>query len=170
MIYQWRNEYLNGLSKQIGVSAQTVGEEIERLSRHENITPTDVVTAARDENSPLHRFFDWDDQSAAEKYRLTQARHIISAISVTITESAEPVPAFVRVVYQEEAAPTSLYVPIAKAMSNKESRDYLLNEAMIALRGWRKRYSELSELANVFSLVDTAIATYSEPERVLEET
>lgn len=41
------------------------------------IQALDVVAAARDESSVLHDQFDWDDEEAAEKWRLMQARRIL---------------------------------------------------------------------------------------------
>jgi len=42
----------------------------------------DVVDAARPHNSLLHRYFEWNDSVAAEKYRMEQARHLIKIIVV----------------------------------------------------------------------------------------
>lgn len=41
------------------------------------ISPRDVVDAAKNEASPLHPFFEWDDSVAAEKYRLGEARNLL---------------------------------------------------------------------------------------------
>lgn len=49
------------------------------------VTPAMVVDDARDVNSPLHRLFDWDDASAAEKQRLHTARQIIVSVKVVVT-------------------------------------------------------------------------------------
>ena len=45
--------------------------------------PVDVVEAARNEESPLHREFTWDNDKAADAYRLVQARKIIQGIIIT---------------------------------------------------------------------------------------
>lgn len=41
------------------------------------ISPRDVVDAAKNEASPLHPYFEWDDSVAAEKFRLGQARTLM---------------------------------------------------------------------------------------------
>jgi hypothetical protein len=46
-----------------------------------------VVEAARPEDAPLHSQFEWDDGVAAEKYRLTQARHLITSVKVRFVQS-----------------------------------------------------------------------------------
>src|SRR5690606_25615999 len=51
--------------------------EIERLERDGKIRPVDVVEAAKDESSPLHDCFTWDDGEAAHQYRLIEARNLL---------------------------------------------------------------------------------------------
>ncbi len=48
------------------------------------LTPAMLVEDARDPNSPLHRLFDWDDASAAEKQRLHTARQILVSVKVVV--------------------------------------------------------------------------------------
>lgn len=49
------------------------------------ITPRQVVQAAKDKRSPLHKLFDWDKTTAAEKWWLHRARTIIGAVTVQVT-------------------------------------------------------------------------------------
>ena len=44
-----------------------------------------VVEDARDEASPLHPLFEWDDAKAAEQQRLDRAREVIRTVRVEIT-------------------------------------------------------------------------------------
>lgn len=62
--------------------AQKAGEVLDRLSRggQRHLTAEDVLREAENARSPLHKFFDWDDRSAARKYRLDQARLILRSI------------------------------------------------------------------------------------------
>ena len=46
------------------------------------ITPQQVVDDARDEESPLHDSFTWDDAEAADKQRLTEARLLLRTMYV----------------------------------------------------------------------------------------
>lgn len=65
-------------------SAQKLGEALalvaEKSSGH--LVPKAVVEAARDKKSPLHKHFEWDNQIAADKFRLDQARSLIRSIHV----------------------------------------------------------------------------------------
>lgn len=47
------------------------------------LTPEDTIEDARDEESPLHPHFTWDDSEAAGKQRLFEARTLIRSVRVT---------------------------------------------------------------------------------------
>jgi hypothetical protein len=46
------------------------------------VTAEDLVDAARDRDHPLHEEFDWSDTEAANKWRVHQARQILSSVRV----------------------------------------------------------------------------------------
>lgn len=48
------------------------------------LTAKEILELARPPSSYLHRFFEWDDSVAAERYRLNQARKIIQVLVVEI--------------------------------------------------------------------------------------
>lgn len=84
--YKWK---LAGLGK--GVDVALVVEELTRLQEVNRIlTPEVVVRAAEDNNSILHKLFEWDDNKAAYNWRLQQARTILNNIEVTIITDGEP--------------------------------------------------------------------------------
>ena len=69
--YKWK---LAGLGK--GVDVALVVEELTRLQEVNRIlTPEVVVRAAEDNNSILHKLFEWDDNKAAYNWRLQQKPH-----------------------------------------------------------------------------------------------
>ena len=100
-------------SIKFAVSPQVAGEELEKLKSKNSgqVTPDDVVSAARDENNPLHEVFDWDDASAAKKQRLHIARLLIGSITVTYKHHEE-----VRANYS---------VKIGNVTDDKEKRAYV---------------------------------------------
>ena len=61
------------------------------------LRPAAVVDAARDEKSPLHGAFEWDDTEAAQKYRLLQAQSLIRSFKVEIERNGQThtVPVFI---------------------------------------------------------------------------
>lgn len=79
---------------------QSISQELARIERANNrlLTPDAVVSAARSENSALHDHFTWDDSEAAHKWRLNEARDLISRYRVieTIETEEKVVPYYVR--------------------------------------------------------------------------
>lgn len=141
----------------IHIDAQAAGEEMESLRvRHNNrLEPNMVVEAARKPGSALHDHFDWDDTTAANKYRLGQAGHLIRCITVEVTKSSgetAPVRAFVSVKRDEDRS----YTSVQHALADDDLRAQVLSQAWQELEAWRKRHAELIELAKVFAVIDQA--------------
>lgn len=133
-------------------SAQAIGEHLHRIERHRgDLRPEYVVEEARSSNSPLHRFFEWDNEKAAEAYRLDQARDLIRRVYVKHVDQQEipsPVRAFVNV--QNGDAERS-YESIASVMSDDMKRARLLQQARRELELWRLRYQHLREFSRLVS-------------------
>lgn len=149
VIYGWR------AGSRVNLDAQAVGQAIERLSKRHNgvLEPGHIVEAARDESSPMHPHFQWDDAAAAELYREDQARELVRSLTVDVSRSnleSKPVRAFVNV----ETGGERGYVPTMTAMSSQELRKQVLERAFAELEAWRQRHAELSELARIFSAID----------------
>lgn len=153
MIYQWKQ------GSHISIDAQAAGEEMEKLRTLYNgrLEPQMVVDAARDEQSPLHHHFEWNDKKAAAAYRNDQAGHLIRCITVEVdTGRGEraPVRAFVSVKRDEDRC----YTSVQHALSDSELRAQVLASAWAELEAWRRRHAELIELAKVFAVIDQARA------------
>lgn len=97
-----------------GVSAEVLGKELAVLNRRGQLTASGVLEAARDEDSPLHAAFEWDDDEAAERYRLMQARALIRAVQ--IVKSGQP--------------PRSVYVHVSRV--DRDEGDYQPLDAIVA--------------------------------------
>jgi hypothetical protein len=75
-----------------------VEDALRELERDGRLIPSEVVDSARDPDSPLHSHFEWDNDEAAEKYRLSQARTLIRTVKLMVTVHEVPVsvPYYVR--------------------------------------------------------------------------
>lgn len=142
--YQWKKGSF------VAGDAQLVGEVCEGLERRGKLTPSNLVDASRDENAPLHRMFEWDNEQAAELYREQQARQIISSIEVVIEGTSEPVKAFVSL---RVGGTERRYERTEVALMNPSSREMVLRDALAELRAFEKKYSTLSELAGVLDAI-----------------
>ena len=83
--YQWK---IPSLAKNIPVDSAV--EEFKRVEvKYGAITPENIVDAARPKSAILHPAFEWDDNRAAEQYRLQQARNVINNVEVKIISDSE---------------------------------------------------------------------------------
>lgn len=148
------------------ISAQTAGERLTEIEQRDGaITPQAVVDDARPETSVLHKVFEWDDAKAAEQYRLSQASSFIRSI-VVIPEPEEKIKAPVRMYLNrnpinEGQKKQGAYINYRSALDDPESREVVLNNARYELRLFRKKYSNLNELAKVLAVIDEVLAVAS---------
>lgn len=60
--------------------------ELDKIAaKHGRLTPKLVLREARRASHPLHGQFIWDNDDAAERYRVLQARELIASVRVTYT-------------------------------------------------------------------------------------
>lgn len=137
---------------------EAIRAEVERLKTDGVIRPVDVVEAARDEDSPLHDWFQWDDGEAAHQYRLLQARNLLRVyVNVEPASDAEPVRAFVSLT-SDRAKEGGGYRALAEVMADDGLRDQLLRDAFVQFRNMQKKYQHLKQLSKVWDAVDEAEA------------
>lgn len=129
-------------------------EEIQQIG--DEVKPEQVVEKARDEASELHKCFDWDDSSAAEKYRLHQARNVINHLIVVKREvdNTEKEPIQFRVMMKNNASQGSGYKQTIVMIQDEDEYNKLLETAYRELHAFKQKYSCLTELANILALID----------------
>ena len=145
---------------QFNVKAQVAADTIRRLQRSlgtETVTAKDLLDASRDDNAPLHSCFEWDDSIAAEQYRLWQARHLINSLEIEVTvENKTPITTrlFVNVKPIGTREPGS-FTQINAILKNPNLREIALNNALIELRSFQRKYAAYEELTGVFNAIDS---------------
>ena len=137
----------------------TITDELMFIKDQNNgfIDPVVVVEFARNENTALHNRFEWDDTEAAEKYRVWQARMIIRMELVVIPETGKKdkyVRSFVSLVSDRKAEQDKGYRFMVDVLSDTDLRGRLLEEARKDMLIFRRKYSQLTELAKVFAAID----------------
>ena len=136
--------------------AQKIYEEINEIG--DEYTPQQVVDAARDVNSELHKCFEWDDSIAAEKYRCTQAQAIIRMLVVKPEPSDKvPDPKYVRVIVSQNKD-NNCYQPIQITYQNEDEKQLLLDRALRELEAFKSKYGCLKELEGVLEEVEKLLA------------
>ena len=155
--------------------APSVGRHLEKLWKlnDEYLDAKIVLRDAKNKNSPLHddAFFDWNDDVAAHKHRMTQAGDILRAVHVQIYEVDDEGNedeifvgrAFMPIEYEEDNTEDYVevyaksFTPIIPAMSDPESRRQIIDLALDEARSWQKRYRNLKELSEIFSAIDNTL-------------
>jgi len=140
MIHKWKN------GSRISIDPEKAYQEMDSL---EEKTPENVLEKARDENTELHKHFEWRDDVAAEKYRLQQARHLIVCMVEIQNESSDDV----RRVFEISSTP-NVYQPRTYFTINKEEYAILLGRAKQELYALKKRYENIAELEEVFDAIN----------------
>lgn len=131
--------------------AQKVSEELREIG--EEFTPQDIVDAAEDETTELHKCFEWDNNKAAEKYRLHQAVILTSQLVFKreVTEETQP-SAPVRIFNKTEGG--GGYKIPERTFKVQEEYEALLQRAMAELRAFKAKYAALHELDYILELID----------------
>ncbi len=126
----------NGM-KLRGVDAQVVGETIDSLRDDKgHITTEQVVISAKNKKSPIHSYFEWDDNKASKQWRLQQARQLISVVVEVILIDGEEIDqrSFHSVHDEnEKGEPITVYVTLKDAIENDNYKKQLLNKAITTL-------------------------------------
>lgn len=85
-----------------------------------SLTPDLVIADAESSDSPLHELFEWNDGVAGHKYRLEQARQVITSVRVVITTEHKAV-STVYYVRDPNAEPTEQgYVSLDRLKSDSD--------------------------------------------------
>jgi hypothetical protein len=125
--------------------AQAIGERLELLSSQKGgspVTAEDVVADAENSKSPFHRMIDWNDESAADKFRKYQARMIVTNVVVTKAvpgNGVQQTRAFVSVRRSEQGAHGYVHV-------TKTAGFDMVVAARRELESWCRRFAGVDEL------------------------
>ncbi len=152
-------EFSEGARFQPGAvkDAKAVGAHLELLRQQckGELTPEDVLADAKHDNSPLHSFFEWDDSAAAHQHRLAQARGLIRSVVAVYVDEAKERPAVRAKAYVHIPEPSAPhYREAGHAMSQKKTRQLVLQRAWRELQAWKQRYADLKEFSDLFEVID----------------
>jgi hypothetical protein len=153
LIYQFRE------GSRFPGKPQAAGEELERIAdiHGGKVIPGDVRDESRPEDAVLHRFFTWDDWTAAELHREEEARRLIRSIVRIEHVPGEPEPRpLIAYVHVRTPEGEPCYMSTATVMSDEQLRAQAFADALSQLNGWRNRYGHIHELQGVFEAINLA--------------
>jgi hypothetical protein len=133
----------------------TVRSEFERIyMRDGSLEPEVIVAEATPEGSPLHRYFIWDDSTAAHQWRLWKARNLIGKVKISVTTEPEHsvrVRAYVSVPRSDGRS----YESLSDALGNDETRDMVLEQCAQELAAVRHKYAALCDVNKAWQIAIT---------------
>lgn len=141
--------------------AGTIFEKI--IAEKGELKPSYVVEEAKPKSSPLHIWFEWNDTTAAIKWREHQAGALIRCHVVLIhpdklQPSSVPIEvnaknstrSFVSVRAQDGQ---KKYLHVDHVMSDSSLRDQYIKRAYKEIQDWAIRYQSITEFASLRSVI-----------------
>lgn len=142
------------LRREVGVQADVVADELKRINeKYQGVDPRDVVTEAEPVDAPLHPAFTWNDQKAAYRYRLYEARNLIRAVHVVDEATGEDLGCeFVRVTTggddEDDDSAQTKYLPRATVVADKDLFESAIRGLIEKLKGAERSLSDLEKEAS----------------------
>jgi len=137
---------------------QRLNEIAERMNQRP--TPAAVVDDAQDPTSPLHGYFEWDDQAAAYKARLQVARQLIRSVRIKVQRGGAAViaPAYVR--DPERASDEEGYIHLPVVASHKALKVEVMTNELTRAIGCLQRAVSIGKVLKMdTAMVDDACDT-----------
>lgn len=136
--------------------------EILEVQETKGLTAKNLLNKAKSKKSKLHNLFNWNNDSAAELWRLQQARILINKVEVIIKDKKmfafENVNVVVNGVesvnFNEDYSYKREYKPIGEILSSENLREQLISRAISEVDYWKNRYLEINEFYPIFDSIE----------------
>lgn len=125
-------------------------DEIESIGS--DVKPQQIVDYAKNPDTELHKCFTWDNNLAAEKWRLQEARQIVCSLVIVESGTEDKEDVKFRVFHKTNNEDG--YKPIQFILKDKGEYEALLERCLADLRALKKKYQTLSEYQEIWDLID----------------
>ena len=145
MVYQWKESFCHKMA-----DVEKVKEELDSI---DVITPENIVKSAEDNSLEIHKCFTWDNETAGEKWRMQEARQLISSIVIITEKEDEEIKyrAFESVVIDDQKQ----YKQIEKVLSDEELYSQIMADITHSINELRKKVSAYKYLSSkLFDRID----------------
>jgi hypothetical protein len=162
LTFQWKE------GARFNIDPNVAGREIERIRRLKggSMVGEEIIPYAADPKNPLHCLFDWNDRSAAHRFRADLARKLVGCvIEVSPNPPQEERRAYVSVCIANPSSPNEFgprFVRTKDALEDPELRQQIISGALSEFRVLRQKYSGLPELAIICQAIDAAFQKMSD--------
>ena len=138
-------------------------DEVLEVQKVYGLTAENILRKASKKSSSLYEFFDWDNSSAGEKWRLQQARGLINEIKIVVDDKELYAFESVNVVISDAEIKNDKnskfgnreYKTIIEIMNNEDYKMQLIHRALAEANYWKEKHLELIELNSIFSSIET---------------
>ena len=145
---------------------QAVKERLDELHQAKPLLNVRMVLEdARDEDSPLHDEFEWDNEKAAEQWRVHHGRKLLATYVTILEYEGESYKTRAMISLSDDRQSGGGYRSLREVMNHKELREMLLQDALDELEQVRVRYEHLQQLSSVWDAIKTARKAKRAPKR-----
>jgi len=160
----------------------------ELVQKGTELTPPEVVKAAQDTSSPIHKEFEWDDVRCGILHRLQQARYLMNHINALIennngdiiearwyhhikTQSQVVVENIETVIIKNRTVIGDIpetadewkkkhgyYNNLSSVSENPDEMDYVIEKARRELESWKYRYGQYEALKEMTARIGKVLA------------
>ena len=141
--------------------ADTYGPEILKVRKKvgDEFTPASIVDAARVASSPLHEYFEWDDETAAENWRYEQARGLMRFINIKWTDGKQVFSArMMHALYRKVEKP--YWNNLGAMLTLEDKHQMWLEQALSELHSWVKIYGLYKSLKPLADKIERFIEEF----------
>lgn len=138
------------------IKPDALAKELERVRTKCGLTSRTILDESRPSSAKLHKEFTWEDEKAAEQWRLKEAGDLLNVLQVVYEHG--PVEPQRAIVIQERVEKENHYAPVHEVLQRQSSRDAHILVLLRDLQAMRRRFALVSELSHVVAVIDTAIA------------
>ena len=146
IVAKWKK----GFESLYKADANLVANEI--LEIGDNVSPKEVLEKAKQEDTELHKCFEWDDGIAAEKYRLSQAGGILRTLVIKREETESCAKPEIRRFYKTKG--NEGYKPSEIVFRKQDEYEALVQRCRTELLYVKSKFSNVSEYNEVWNLID----------------
>lgn len=159
-VAKWRDGTPSFISKHDAGKISTEIDSICYNTGKKTCEADELLDYARNHTaSESHKCFDWNDSSAAEKYRKKQANDIISHIQIEVPSihpakpPKNPKTKPIEIKAYHHISGQKGYKPVEIIMQNTSDYNKLVQQAYSELKRIKNKYQGIKELQKIFSLI-----------------
>lgn len=150
MVFETKYQYSWGDGFKPSIDANVVGSVVEQLERENGkVTKEMLLDASRSKDSPTHGLFEWNNDVAAEKWRLSVATRTINNLRIVYVKPEKVEQKITAFINTSKPKEKPMYVNIVSALSNEGTREIVLERLRTELQAFIERNKHIEELANI---------------------